>query len=192
LFLSNDVSDFFSYFPTTAGTSTSSSTSAVVLVQAFQFQLTPGTLPRDVIERQLTALKMDDMAEAYRLSSPANQERSGNATNFGKMARSFPYGPLVRHEQSQILMESRTIDDDSQQFLVRVVSSSQVLGEEDDDEDEDEESCSPPLPRRSSSSSSSRTMSKVSEYWWSLSRSKIDDEFDSAGSYMVDAIFPNN
>jgi len=149
-----------------------------------QFQLTPSTLPRDIIERQLTALQMEDMAEAYRLTSPENQERTGNAINFGHMARAFPYSPLIRHEQAQILMESRTVDDESLQFLVRVVSSSsQVL--------EDEER---------SSSSSSR---KISEYWWSLSRSKMedgdndDDELDHdesavVGSYMVDAIFPNN
>mmetsp|Transcript_22393 Transcript_22393/g.25694 ORF Transcript_22393/g.25694 Transcript_22393/m.25694 type:complete len:243 (-) Transcript_22393:317-1045(-) len=149
-----------------------------------QFQLTPHTLPRDNIERQLTALQMEDMAEAYRLTSPENQERTGNAINFGHMARAFPYSPLIRHEQAQILMESRTVDDESLQFLVRVVSSSsQVL--------EDEER---------SSSSSSR---KISEYWWSLSRSKMEDDNDDddeledddsavVGSYMVDAIFPNN
>jgi len=151
------------------------------------FQLTPQTLPGDILERQLAALKIDDMAEVYRFASPGNKERSGNnATNFGNMVRSFPYGPLVRHEKSQILLESRMFD--SQQFLVRLVSSIPV-SEEEDDEDEDEESYSPP---RKSSSSRRRTISKVSEYWWSLSRSKVDDEFGvAAGSYMVDAVIPN-
>jgi len=155
-----------------------------------QFQLTPSTLPRDIIERQLTALQMEDMAEAYRLTSPENQERTGNAINFGHMARAFPYSPLIRHEQAQILMESRTVDDESLQFLVRVVSSSSQVVLDEEEDDADEESGSPPS-------------NKVSEYWWSLSRSKMEDDNDDddeledddsavVGSYMVDAIFPNN
>jgi len=154
-----------------------------------QFQVTPSTLPRDIIERQLTALQMEDMTEAYRLTSLENQERAGNAINFGHMARAFPYSPLIRHQQSQILMESRTVDDESLQFLVRVVSSSPTTtGEEEEDADEESGSPSP--------------SNKVSEYWWSLSRSKMEDDDNDeeldhdesavVGSYMVDAIFPNN
>mmetsp|Transcript_28222 Transcript_28222/g.31729 ORF Transcript_28222/g.31729 Transcript_28222/m.31729 type:complete len:225 (+) Transcript_28222:110-784(+) len=175
---------------TTSSTSTStstttSSTTTVLQVQALaaaNFRLTPHTLPIDILERQLVALQLNDMIGAYRLASPANQAGSGNnVTNFGKMVRAPPYSPLVRHKKAQILLESRMFD--SQQFLVRVVSSSSSPDLEEEEEDEDEESaCSPSQKKRR------KTTNKVSEYWWSLSRSNSGP---AGGSYMVDAVIPN-
>mmetsp|Transcript_52266 Transcript_52266/g.56674 ORF Transcript_52266/g.56674 Transcript_52266/m.56674 type:complete len:219 (+) Transcript_52266:76-732(+) len=176
------LSFLFDSSSTTSSTSTTTSTTAVLQVQALAFSLTPHTLPIDILERQLTALQLGDMIGAYRLASPANQAGSGNnVTNFGNMVRAPPYGPLVRHKKAQILLQSRMFD--SQQFLVRVVSSSSSPDLEEEEEDEDEESaCSSPQKKRR------KTTNKVSEYWWSLSRSNSGP---AAGSYMVDAVIPN-
>jgi len=59
----------------------------------------------------------------------------------------------------------------SQQFLVRVISSPLALEEEEED-----------------SYSRKAIGGKIIEYWWSLSRCNTG-EF--AGSYMVDAVIPN-
>jgi len=178
--------------------STTTPTTAVLQVQALAlaaFPLTPHTLPIDILERQLTALQLDDMVEAYRYASPTNQAGSGNnVTNFGNMVRAPPYGPLVRHKKASILLQSRMFD--SQQFLVRVVSSSSspiVLEEEEDeddeDEDEDDEDQEACVSLQKNSSRRTKTRNKISEYWWSLSRSKSGP---AAGSYMVDAVIPNS
>jgi len=171
------------FFDSSTTSSTSTTTPTTVLqVQALAFSLTPHTLPIDILERQLTALQLGDMIGAYRLASPANQAGSGNnVTNFGKMVRAPPYSPLVRHKKAQILLESRMFD--SQQFLVRVVSSSSSPDLEEEEEDEEEKSaCSSPQKKRR------KTTNKVSEYWWSLSRSNSGP---AGGSYMVDAVIPN-
>jgi len=163
----------------------------VQALAAANFLLTPHTLPIDILERQLTALPREDMVEAYRFASPANQARSGNnVTNFDNMVRAHPYGPLVRHQKAHILLQSRMFD--SQQFLVRVVSSSLPVLEEEEEEDEEmdenKESCSSPQ-KKSSSSRQRKTRNTVSEYWWSLSRSSSSP---AGGSYMVDAVIPNS
>lgn len=134
------------------------------------FQLSPSTTPGEIVERQLSALQDDDMAAVYKFASPANKEQTGNAANFGKMVRSGPYRYLVGHSRSEILLESKMAA--SQQFLVRVISPSLTLEEEGE-----EDSCS----RKAIGG-------KIIEYWWSLSRC---NKGEFAGSYMVDAVIPN-
>ena len=163
---------------------------------ASAFQLTPSTPPDIVIERQLEALRDDDIGAVYAFASPANKAQSGDVANFSRMVRSGPYRcvtgrhapggaggvrraqPLTRaaalprrylvgHSRSDILLETKIAA--SRQFLVRVKWT--PPSESDDDE----------------AGESSPRSDKVREYWWSLSRSKTG-EF--AGSYMVDAVIP--
>ena len=89
---------------------------------------------------------------------------------------------LVGHTRSEILLESKMAE--SLQFLVRVTSSLDTassspldLNQDDNDDEEGE-----PGVRESA------TQKKVLEYWWSLSRCRTG-EF--TGSYMVDAVIPN-
>lgn len=131
------------------------------------FQLTPSTPPDIVIERQLEALRDDDIGAVYAFASPANKAQSGDVANFSRMVRSGPYRYLVGHSRSDVLLETKIAA--SRQFLVRV----KWTPPSDSDDDEAGESS----PRSD----------KVREYWWSLSRSKTG-EF--AGSYMVDAVIP--
>mmetsp|Transcript_3979 Transcript_3979/g.9062 ORF Transcript_3979/g.9062 Transcript_3979/m.9062 type:complete len:109 (-) Transcript_3979:807-1133(-) len=55
------------------------------------FQLSPSTAPGEIIERQLAALRDDDIGAVYKFASPANKEHIGSATDFAKMVRSGPY-----------------------------------------------------------------------------------------------------
>ena len=89
------------------------------------------------------------------------------------------------HSRSEILLESKMAE--SLQFLVRVTSSLDTassspldLNQDDGNDDDDDE--------RESGLRESVARKKVLEYWWSLSRSTTG-EF--AGSYMVDAVIPN-
>ena len=86
------------------------------------------------------------------------------------------------HTRSEILLESKMAE--SRQYLVRVTSSldtasSSPLDFNRDDNDEEE---------GESGLRESVAQKKVLEYWWSLSRCKTG-EF--SGSYMVDAVIPN-
>mmetsp|Transcript_20171 Transcript_20171/g.29942 ORF Transcript_20171/g.29942 Transcript_20171/m.29942 type:complete len:143 (-) Transcript_20171:220-648(-) len=85
------------------------------------FQLSPSTLPEDVVKYQLEALQKDDMNAVYLVASPANKERTGDAAKFGSMVRSGPYRHLVQHAKSDIMMESK-LTPASQQYLVRVIT----------------------------------------------------------------------
>jgi hypothetical protein len=120
------------------------------------FQLSPSTLPQEVIHQQLQALQKDDMATVYQCASPGNKERTGDVTRFGEMVRFGPYKHLIEHQKSIILLESTMAS--SQQFLVKIV------------------------PKNYEKSG------RIFEYWWSLSRCM---EGEYAGSYMVDAVIPN-
>ena len=101
------------------------------------------------------------------------------------------------------MLESKLAD--SKQYLVRIVASSSSSSTssalsslssngsgstsifddddgDDDDDDDDEESNDP-------NEGGERTNRiKIFEYWWSLSRTKTGDY---PGSYMVDAVIPN-
>ena len=97
----------------------------------------------------------------------------------------FSFGDryLVGHTRSEILLESKMAE--SLQYLVRVTSSldtasSSPLDLNQDNNDEDDEG--------ESGVRESVAQKKVLEYWWSLSRCKTG-EF--SGSYMVDAVIPN-
>lgn len=134
------------------------------LLRCSALQLTPSTLPEDVVLSQLSALQEDDMHAVYRYASPNNRAATttgkggdDDVERFGRMVRAGPYRPLVRHRRSTILLESTMAE--SRQYLVRVTP-----GEAHGD---------------------GRV---VAEYWWSLSRCR-GGEFD--GSYMVDAVIPN-
>mmetsp|Transcript_646 Transcript_646/g.1432 ORF Transcript_646/g.1432 Transcript_646/m.1432 type:complete len:184 (+) Transcript_646:156-707(+) len=133
------------------------------------FQLSPSTAPGEIIERQLAALRDDDIGAVYKFASPANKEHIGSATDFAKMVRSGPYRYLLGHSRSEILLESKLSA--SHQFLVRVITSSSIF-EEDKDRS---------YPQDTNGG-------KVVEYWWSLSRC---NKGEFTGSYMVDAVIPN-
>ena len=86
------------------------------------------------------------------------------------------------HTRSEILLESKMAE--SRQYLVRVTSSLDTassspldLNRDDNDEEEGESGLRESVAQK-----------KVLEYWWSLSRCKTG-EF--SGSYMVDAVIPN-
>ena len=137
--------------------------------RASAFQLSPTTKPQEIIERQLEALRGDDMAEVYRFASPANKRRVGNAVRFGEMVRSGPYRYLVRHARSEILLESHMAK--SKQFLVRVISSSSSSSSGNKEEEEQ-----------------SSSQKEIKQYWWLLSRCRAGEH---TGSYMVDAVIPS-
>lgn len=181
------------------------------------FSLNPSTPPGKVIEQQLKALQDGDIGTVYKFASPGNKLQTGDVTNFSRMVRSGPYRYvnqktigfyrqyfnlsmvvglsslinlcfcfgdryLVGHTRSEILLESKMAE--SLQFLVRVTSSSDTASSspldlnQDNNNDEEGES----------GVQESAAQKKVLEYWWSLSRCRTG-EF--TGSYMVDAVIPN-
>eukprot|EP00531_Pseudo-nitzschia_arenysensis_P011605 CAMPEP_0116141792 /NCGR_PEP_ID=MMETSP0329-20121206/14565_1 /TAXON_ID=697910 /ORGANISM="Pseudo-nitzschia arenysensis, Strain B593" /LENGTH=205 /DNA_ID=CAMNT_0003636987 /DNA_START=21 /DNA_END=638 /DNA_ORIENTATION=- len=153
--------------------------------------LNPSTPPGDIIERQLEALKDGDIGTVYKFASPGNKQQTGDVTNFARMVQSGPYRFLLGHINSEILLESKMAE--SRQYLVRVTSSSALEtapselendNEDDDDNEDDEEE----EEDESLSSQTAAEQKKVLEYWWSLSRCKTGEY---SGSYMVDAVIPN-
>ena len=124
--------------------------------------LTPNTSPTDVVTANLLALQNRDLQTAFDLVSPAAQAD----INYDVIAKEQGwrcYGYLMEHQESEILLETTSNDNDEHKLLVRVVPS-----QNDDDDD--------------TPSHSSRTA--VKEYWWTLSRCQ------ESGCFMVDAIGP--
>eukprot|EP00535_Pseudo-nitzschia_heimii_P001618 CAMPEP_0197188328 /NCGR_PEP_ID=MMETSP1423-20130617/17625_1 /TAXON_ID=476441 /ORGANISM="Pseudo-nitzschia heimii, Strain UNC1101" /LENGTH=102 /DNA_ID=CAMNT_0042640131 /DNA_START=1 /DNA_END=306 /DNA_ORIENTATION=- len=86
---------------------------------ASAFRLSPSTPPGDVIERQLAALRDNDLERVYEFASPGNKAQTGgDVDSFSRMVRSGPYRYLLGHSRSDVLIESKMAS--SRQFLVRV------------------------------------------------------------------------
>lgn len=127
----------------------------------YAHSLSPSTPPMDVVLSQLTALQKNDMSGVYEFASPANKQRTGDVNTFSQMVRSGPYKYLVGHKKADVLLESNMAA--SKQYLVRVIPTN-------------------------INNDGNAKISKVVEYWWSLSRCPNGP---NAGCYMVDAVIPN-
>ena len=93
----------------------------LLLATAFveSYSLTPATTPEQIIERQLTALQQNHMADVYEFASPSNKAQVGESLDrFSQMVQSGPYRNLIGHSKSTILLASTLAA--SKQYLVRV------------------------------------------------------------------------
>ena len=130
--------------------------------------LGPSSTPEQVIESQLSALQVQDMAGVFQFASPANRQNVNNdVEKFGHMVRSGPYKHLLGHERADIMLQSSL--GLSKQYLVRVITDQTKMNDDDKEEEK-------------------KKKKKIVEYWWSLSRST---DGPNAGCYMVDAVIPN-